>query len=171
MATKTIFHPYKVIAQADNHLELGSNAKATIWLLRLVPLLVPAIFAFFILTSEEPMPIEIFYVGIGVTLFCYLLIAFFKIPASVKIDTIGMTVLYVTLFGYKEKHMLWSQVDRVEHVYRRGKGGGYYTYRVITNDRKKINFLTFSGYHLLENNFTQVNKTIQQLSGRPVSGK
>jgi hypothetical protein len=171
MATKTIFHPYRVINQTPSSLELGSNSKATMWLLRLLPLFVPVLMVIILSLNGGAFPSEVIYIILGVTLFMYLILALIKTPAAVRLDSLGMTVTNVSIFGHKEEYILWSDIDRFEQSTQRTKNGKIYTYRLIRNDNKKIKFLQFSGLHFSANNIPEINNILHQLSLKQVTSR
>jgi hypothetical protein len=171
MATKTIFHPYQVIDQTSSSLELGSKSKATMWLLRLLPLIVPVFMVVILSMNGGEFPIEVIYIILGVTLFVYLILAFIKTPAAIKVDSLGITITHVSIFGHKDQYILWTDVDRLEQSTQRTKNGKIYTYRLIKNDNKKIKFLQFYGVHFSAENIPSINNTLQGLSNKVVISK
>lgn len=171
MATKTIFYPYNVIDQTSSSLELSSKYKATIWLLRLLPLMIPVFMIIILSMNGGEFPIEVLYIILGVTLFMYLILAFVKTPAAVKVDSLGIAITHVSIFGQKEQYILWADVDRLEQITQRTKNGKIYTYRLVRNDNKKIKFLQFYGVHFSPENIPAINNTLQELSNKMVTSK
>jgi len=171
MATKTIFHPYRVVQQSPSTLELGSKSHLTMWLLRLLPLMVPVFIFIILLFNGGDIPAEVIYIILGCTLFTYLILAFIKVPAAVKLDSLGMSVTTVSIMGHKEQYILWSDIDRFEQTMQRTKNGRIYHYKAITNNNKKIRFLQFSGIHFSKDNIPEINNTLQQISHKQVISK
>lgn len=105
-ASQTAFHPYKVISQGRNTLQLqpAAGQKAAVIIFRIMPVILLATGVVFYLTQKDLFFLLIFG---GIALLEALIFSFIKIPASLSMDSVGFTLETLSIKG-KEKRTIYG---------------------------------------------------------------
>ncbi|RYF86803.1 MAG: hypothetical protein EON98_02560 [Chitinophagaceae bacterium] len=167
---KTAFSPYKIINQGRSTLQLepGKGAKASVVVLRIIPLFLFVIGVIVFLVQKETFYLLIFG---GIALFEVFVFSFIKIPAAVSMDSMGFTLETLSIKGRKENYYLWSDVDYIRQRMIVAKNSTTLNYAAVLNTGKKINFLSFNNYYSKKQSIPEINNALHDVSKKEVREK
>jgi hypothetical protein len=170
MTDNNTFRPYKIIHQSGSSLELkaGTNPKV----IRAAFLAGPAILftagiALFA-TQKQPLPL---YIMCGVAVLELFAFSFIKMPADLRMDSVGFTLKTVSIKSSQDTDYLWNDVDHIRQRIIRSKNGATLAYDVIMKEGKKMRLLNFSNYNAKKQSATEINSILSQISKKPVTEK
>lgn len=170
MSNDALFHPYKIIHQGRNDLQLqaGNNVKFA----RLAFLLIPILFLVFgLVLSITQKQIAFLYIIGGVAVLELFLFSFIKIPADLRMDTIGFTLKTVSVKSTKETDYLWNDVDSILQRIIRTKNGTVLAYDAVLATGKKVRFLNFPTYSPKKQSAAEIDSLLSQISNKEVIQK
>ncbi len=171
MANDTIFHPYEVVQQGRNTLELqmrNRSRKLIRWIFLTPPLLIFMAGIVLFLVKKDILYV---YVLGGIGILELILFSFFKTPVSVKMDNMGLSLTTLTVKGEKESFYLWNDVDYIRHRLSVTQNNTLLVYDAVLKSGKKIRFLNFSNYQKKKNAIPAMNEVLAQISGKEVTDK
>jgi hypothetical protein len=164
---KTAFHPYKVVDQGRNNLQLQppSGHKFLIALLWFIPLAMIIVGIVLFVVEKEALFLLVFG---GIGLLEAIVFAFIRIPASLSVDSIGFTLETLSLKGKRETYFLWHEIDYIRYQAVRGKNSTSLAYHAIPKNGKKVNFLNFHNYHAKKQHISEINSVIKEISNKEI---
>ena len=169
-AEQNVFHPYKIIHQGRNTLQLqpAIGQKTGIIILRIMPLIMLVIGAILYFTQKEIIFLIMFG---GIALFEALIFSFIKIPAALSMDSMGFSLETLSIKGKKETYYLWSDIDFIRYKVVRAKNSTSLSYEALLKTGKKLNFLSFPNYHTKKGAIPEINALITEISKKQVAEK
>lgn len=166
----TAFHPYKVVQQGRDSLQLkaSANHRIIIIVLRMIPILMIGVGIVLFITQKESVFL-ITFGGIG--LLEAFIFTFIKIPASISIDNVGFTLETLSIKGRRETYYLWADIDFIRYKIVRAKNSTSLTYEAVLKTGKKFSFLSFPNYHQKREAIPELNSVLNDISNKEIREK
>lgn len=170
MPNDDLFRPYKIIQQSGSNLQLQSRTNPK--LVRAAFLAAPVILfvAGFVLYSTQKDPFFL-YILCGVALLELFVFSFIKIPADLRMDSVGFTLKRVSIKSIEERDYLWNDVDRIRWQLLRTKGGPSLAFDAIMKEGRKIRLLNFSAFNPKKQSAAEIASVLAGISRKPVAEK
>ena len=165
-----LFRPYKILHQSGSNLQLqaGINPK----IIRAAFLAGPVILfiaGFILYLTQKQVMFLLILCGVGLLeLFIF---SFIKIPADLRMDSVGFTLKRVSIKSIEEVDYLWNDVDRIRWRLLRTKGGSTLAFDSILKEGKKMRLLNFSGFNPKEQSAAEIASVLAAISRKPVVEK
>ena len=165
-----IFDPYKVISSTTNRIHLQDRRwrqAAHLFLFRLLPVisLAGGFYLLFVVQTGIPTYMAAIY-SAGI-LIGSILLFLKKYILEVVITPHNIEITKHVFFSSERLIYTSNEIEHIEVMMRRGKGGGLKYFATLHNGRKNM-FIHIPSYYMSRQKKADINNLLQEITGLPV---